>query len=123
MRHYINLVEQSQKVPTLYHGTCQDSADALLQNGWEPNVWPRGGNSGDPNYLYLSTDSEDAMWFANEKDCDVVIAVVDVPLDYLEVDPDDGTHDTVEAELSGHLGLPGKVVLIKRLSAQHFRSV
>ena len=110
-------------VPVLYHGTCEDSAEALLKHGWQPNAWGGGSNMGQRRYLYLSTGEEDARWFAEEKGCDVVLAITNVPLDHLIVDPEDGSYDSLEDELHSPMGLPGKVVLIKPLSADHFQRV
>lgn len=107
--------------PTLYHGTCEEQAAALLQNGWQPNRSSRGGNMGQPRFLYLSTGFEDALWFAQEKGCDSVLEVGNVPLDHLQVDPEDGTGDTLDQELNLSHGLPGKVVLIRPLGPEHFR--
>jgi hypothetical protein len=113
----------AQTIPILYHGTCEDSAVALLQHGWQPHRWTAGGNKGQSRYLYLSTGYEDALWFAQEKGCDVVIEVHDVPLDYLIPDPEDGTGETVAEELasSQRLGMPAKLALRHALPASHFR--
>ena len=105
---------------TLYHGTCEDSANSLVKNGWSPNSGGIGGNVGQSKYLYLTTEPEDALWFAEEKGCDSIVQV-HAPLDALLVDPEDGTGKTVEEEIHNSLGLPGKVVLTKPLPAQNFR--
>ena len=108
-------------VPVLYHGTCEDNAAHLMQHGWQPHSGMSGGNQGQTRYLYLSTDREDALWFAQEKGCDTVLAVHNIPRDSLIVDPEDGIGDTVEAELHLSHGLPGKLALIKPLPASHFQ--
>lgn len=129
MRDIINTVvgglmeDDTRSVSVLYHGCCEDSADNLVARGWSPNSWTSGGNMGDRRYLYLTTGEEDALWFANEKGCDSIVAVTNVPIDCLIVDPEDGTWDTVEEELSNKNGLPGKVALTKSLSAKHFRKI
>lgn len=107
---------------TLYHGTCPDSASLLCKNGWAPNQVPVGGNMGQSKFLYLSTGWEDAQWFAQEKGCDTVLEVRDIPLTFLAVDPEDGSSDTLEEELNlpKTTGLPGKVVLTHSLPANHF---
>lgn len=105
---------------TLYHGTTPENAEILLSEGWTPSSGHGGGNCGQTRYLYLSTAYEDALWFANEKGYDTVLTLVDVPLHLLEVDPEDGTYDTVEEELEEKGGLPGKIVLKGPLSADHF---
>jgi hypothetical protein len=120
LRHWMTLCEATNMAPTLYHGTCEDDAQALLRNGWQPNTRPRGGNLGQTRYLYLSTGLEDALWFAQQKGCDTVLAVINAPLDHLQVDPEDGTGDTLEQELSLSHDLPGKVVLIRSLGPEHF---
>jgi RNA:NAD 2''-phosphotransferase len=105
---------------TLYHGTTPDSAQAITKNGWSPRSAAMGGNCGQSRYLYLTTEYEDALWFAQEKGSDTVLEVRDVPLSMLEVDPEDGTYDTVEEEISSSLGLPGKLVLTRSLPAENF---
>lgn len=106
-----------EKCYTLYHGTC---SDILTKTGWEPNKVQAGSNMGQTRYLYLSSHPDDARWFANEKGCDVVLVVKDIPASFLRVDPEDGIADTVDDELNNKLGLPGKVVLTKPLAASHF---
>ena len=115
------LNEGAEVIPVLYHGTCEDNAAHLIQHGWQPNSGMSGGNQGQTRYLYLSTGRDDALWFAQEKGCDTVVAVRDIPLDYLIVDPEDGSEDTVEAELNSPHGLPGKLALIKPLAGSHFQ--
>lgn len=105
---------------TLYHGTCPESAAVLLEDGWTPNSGSVGGNVGQAKYLYLTTEPGDARWFANEKGCDTILMLRDVPVSVLAVDPEDGTEDTVREELNKSTGLPGKVVLTKPLAANHF---
>lgn len=106
---------------TLYHGTTPESAEALLENGWQPSKNPSGGSCGQTRYLYLSTGYEDALWFAQEKGSDIVLEIADVDLEWLQVDPEDGTYDTVEEEIRQvGSGFPGKVVLFKPLEAGHF---
>lgn len=105
---------------TLYHGTTPEAAEALALNGWRPNVAAPGANQGQSRYLYLSTHYEDALWFAEQKGSDVVVRLENVPVGMLAVDPEDGTGDTVEAEISSPHGLPGKLVLTRPLAAEHF---
>jgi len=108
--------------PTLYHGTCPENAEAIMKNGWEPNQVSSGGNAGQPQYLYLTNFPENAQWFANEKGCDTILEVRNIPMSYLEVDPEDGTEDTVERELNfSEKAFPGTVVLTKPLPADHFK--
>lgn len=112
--------EVTTRIVTLYHGTCPESAEILLSKGWSPRTGHVGGNMGQSQYLYLTTDPEDALWFAQEKGCDTVVKVSGVPLSYLKVDPEDGVGDTVEDELNSKMGLPGKVVLYRPLESNHF---
>lgn len=105
---------------TLYHGTTPENAESLLSEGWTPSSGHVGRNCDQARFLYLSTAYDDALWFANEKGSDTVLALVDVPLHLLEVDPEDGTYDTVDEELEEKGGLPGKVVLTGALSTDHF---
>lgn len=73
----------------LYHGTCDDSAQSMLKNGWRPNDYGRGNNWGSPKFLYLTTSPYDAEWFAIDKGCNSVLRV-DIPKNDLHIDPDDG---------------------------------
>jgi hypothetical protein len=122
MRAYEFLLETMDTV-TLYHGTCEGSAEHLIQNGWAPNSGSQGSNMGQSRYLYCSTHPDDALWFAQEKGCDAVIKLVNVPLSSLRVDPEDGTADTLSDELNLPHGLPGKVVLTKPLGPEHFTAL
>jgi hypothetical protein len=105
---------------TLYHGTCREYADILLKSGFVPGQVSAGGNQGQSRYLYLTNEPENARWFAEEKGCDVVLIVQDIPANLLRVDPEDGIGATVEEELSNQHGLPGSVVLKGTLPASHF---
>lgn len=107
----------------LYHGTTPENAERLLKNGWEPNIAPSGGNCGQARYLYLSTEFEDALWFSQQKGCDVVLEVRNVPFEHLKVDPEDGVYDRLEEEMNQPTGLPGKVVLWKPHPADGFAIV
>lgn len=118
----MRLNEITRTIPVLYHGTCPEHAERLLRDGWQPNSGSVGGNMGQARYLYLTNEPENARWFAQEKGCEVVLAVTNIPLAYLRVDPEDGVADTVEDELNHPLGLPGNVVLTRPLGPEHFRS-
>jgi hypothetical protein len=113
----------SEIVPVLYHGTCKENAKNILKNGWQPNSGQQGGNMGQTKYLYLSTGYEDALWFANEKGCNSVIKVVNVPKSCLIVDPEDGLEDNLDDELNLPYGMPGKIALIKQLGPEHFSEI
>lgn len=128
MRDIINLIENENVpavIPVLYHGTCPDNAESLINKGWQPRSGTRGGNFGQTRFLYLTTGKENALWYAGEKGCDSLVAVENIPLDYLDVDPEDGTWENVEEEIrrSAANGSPGCLVLKKPLPAEHFKLI
>lgn len=84
----------------LYHGTTKENAKKLLENGWTPNSGQRGANGGNPKYLYVTNFPENALWFAEQAGGDIVLAIEDISIDQLKVDPEDGIGETVEEELS-----------------------
>lgn len=98
----------------LYHGTTEANAADLLRNGFSPADRRSGANDGRAGLLYLSTDPEDARWFSNQAGEDIVLQV-EVDLDVLIVDPEDGIGETVQEEVSGQL--PGKLGTRKVLPA------
>jgi len=110
---------RADRIVTLYHGTTEDAANALLSGGWKPNSGTMGGNCGNPRLLYLTTDPENALWFAQEKGGNTVLAV-QVPFDSLVVDPEDGSRDTVEEELQEEFGIPGSVACTQPLPVNSF---
>jgi hypothetical protein len=110
---------------TLYHGTCKENGDSLIENGWKPRSGGYGGNMGNPNYLYLTSEPEDALWFAEEKGCTSVIEVSNIPLDYLRPDPEDEAGFTM-TELLDRIDTekkyksPAKFILTKPLDNSYF---
>lgn len=92
-----------------------------MAGGWQPGSGSQGANMGQRRFLYLSSLYEDALWFSQQKGCDTVLEVGEVPDSFLAVDPEDGIGETVEEELSNPLGLPGKVVLTRSLPSSHFQ--
>jgi hypothetical protein len=114
------ILSESNDSVTLYHGTCPESAKILMTVGWSPRTSGQGANMGQSRYLYLTSDPEDALWFAKEKGCGTVLKVSGVPMASLRVDPEDGVADTVYDELHSSMGLPGKVVAFMPLSKEHF---
>lgn len=114
------LLREDSDTVTLYHGTCPESAKILLANGWQPRTASPGANMGQSQYLYLTTELDDALWFAQEKGCDTVLKVSNVPMSILKVDPEDGVGDTVYDELNSSTGAPGKVVAVRPLGKEHF---
>lgn len=124
IRDIINIINESiEKTYILYHGTCEDNAKSLIQNGWQPNSGNRGGNMGQTRYLYLTSGTEDALWFAQEKGCNTIVEVSNIPESYLIVDPEDGVADNVHDEINNQFNLPGKVALTKSLDKSHFRII
>lgn len=127
---YIKLFEHFKEVITLYHGTCDMNAFNLIENGWHPNLVKSGSNQGNPMYLYLSSDKEDAKWFAEQKGCDVVLKVIDIPIEYLIFDPEDGDADIYDYKISNAISkikkgypIPIKFALVKPLSKEHFKYI
>lgn len=114
--------EQFSNTITLYHGTCDIHGSLLIENGWGPNKVGSGANMGNPKYLYLSSEPEDALWFAQEKGCETVIKVKDIPLDYLRPDPEDEAGYTMNELISRmkRTGMPSKFVLFISLDKSHF---
>jgi hypothetical protein len=109
----------------LYHGTTDESAELLLNNGWKPLEWSLGANQGQPKYLYCTTSKEDALWFSEQKGSNVVLLIKKVPLDYLIVDPEDGVNETVEEELlmSVRTGFPAKLAIKISLEKEFFTRI
>jgi hypothetical protein len=107
---------------TLYHGTCKANADHLISNGWKP-TGQSGANMGQGRYLYLSSEPEDALWFAQEKGCDSVVEVKDIPIEYLRPDPEDEAGFTMKdlLERIDKHGFPAKFALWKELGKEHFK--
>jgi len=106
---------------TLYHGTTRAAAESLLAFGWAPHSGGRGGQCGQPRFLYLTNGFDNALWFAQQKG-DTTVLAVEVPLAALRVDPEDGICASVaeELDLVRHTGLPGNVVLTQPLGASGF---
>jgi hypothetical protein len=116
----INLDENADVIPALYHGTSRESADSLLKNGWEPNKWAQGGQMGQRRYLYVTNTPDNAQWYADEKDNGTIVKLTNIPKEYLRVDPEDGVGKTVDDELNSSHGLPANLVLVKPLPASFF---
>lgn len=115
--------ENVNRTLTLYHGTCEGNSKNLIDNGWKPINSGYGGNMGNPNYLYLSSEPEDALWFAEENGCNTVIEIMNIPIDYLRPDPEDEAGFTMK-ELLDRIdtnGFPAKFILIKPLDNTHFK--
>jgi len=109
---------------TLFHGTTTDSARLLEQNGWVPHSFPLGNHCGNPGLLYLTTTIENAMWYAQEKGDDAVVAV-EIEVSALIVDPEDGIGDTVQEEFekSSRSGMPANFATRRPIPAERFAIV
>jgi hypothetical protein len=107
----------------LYHGTSRENAIKLLNQGWSPFQISSGANRGNPRYLYLTNEPENALWFAQEKGESIVLVLEDIPLEYLAVDPEDGLKDSVEQEIlhSVKTKLPAYLVLTKPIGPNFFK--
>jgi hypothetical protein len=114
--------ENLDKTITLYHGTCLYNGKNLINNGWKPIKKTYGANMGNPKFLYLTSEPEDALWFAEEKGCDTVIVVKNIPISFLRPDPEDEAGFTMVDLLDRmkHSSLPSKFILIKHLDSKHF---
>ena len=111
--------ENISKEVVLFVGCTGEKAHFLLENGWQPK--PIGNihhtisaHGGQGHLLYLTNHPENAQWYG-----DTVLQVT-VPFNELIVDPEDGSHDTVEEELANSKGLPGSVCATKPLSPEKF---
>lgn len=118
MRAAIDLVDSEGL--ELFHGTSQSSAEKLCKDGWSPSSYPSGSQCGSPRYLYLTNHPDNAKWYADQKENGCVIQVL-VPRSLLRVDPDDGTYDSVDEEISG--SVPGSLVLTGDLCSSSFAFV
>lgn len=123
MLNFGEFIKESVKTTlTLYHGTCYNNGAKLIDNGWKPLSGLVGGNMGNPNYLYLSSEPEDALWFAEERGCNTVVEISDIPIDYLRPDPEDEAGYTISElfiRMDKH-NLPAKFILTKSLDSSHF---
>ncbi|SFF33640.1 hypothetical protein, partial [Paracidovorax wautersii] len=96
---------------TLYHGTTPENASRLLRDGKTGRA-PLGASGGSPELLYVTTDPENAAWFADQAGGGEVL-VVQVPASQLRTDPEDGVHGTVLAELqaAARTGIPASLAV------------
>lgn len=131
---YIKLYENYNEEDTvdLYHGTSKYSAEHFIKNGWNIPLYNfSGANGGQSKYLYLTSEIDDAMWFAQEKGEDTIIKVKNIPISYLIFDPEDGDYDrevykTVEnavRSIKNGIPFPIKLTLTKPLDSKHFEIV
>lgn len=109
---------------TLYHGTSKESANEFLKNGWSPRKEGAGANFGNPKYLYLTSEPEDALWFAQEKGEDTIVKVSNIPLSYLKPDPEDEAGFTMKELLDRikNSNSPSKFALFQPLDSSHFQA-
>lgn len=106
---------------TLYHGTHSGNAERLLDHG-KKGVASVGANQGQPHLLYVTTHPENARWFAEQSGGQDILQI-SVPARQLCVDPEDGVHETVLAELEAAVrtGLPVNLAIKGSLDASHFQ--
>lgn len=118
------LEKQFPKTLNLYHGTCEANADILINKGWIPRECMVGANCGNSKYLYLTTEPENAMWFANENGCDSIVKLSNIPLEYLRPDPEDESGFTMDDLLNrlidSNYNLPANFVLTRPLDSSYF---
>lgn len=116
------LFENKSNTLTLYHGTSDIIGDYLIENGWKPRQSSGSGNMGNPKYLYVTTDPEDARWFSNEIGEDTVIEIIDVPIEFLRPDPEDEAGFTMDDLLKRKVtGLPSKFIITQPLDKNYFK--
>lgn len=108
---------------TLYTGTSEVTAEFFINNGWKPRESGSGGNMGQSRYLYLTSEPENARWYANENGYDTIVEVSNIPIEYLYPDPEDETGFSMKDLLTrmSATGLPSNFVLIKQLDKKHFK--
>ena len=129
MKH-LKLYEEFSETITLYHGTCLWNAEQLVKDGWKPHSGGIGSNMGQTKYLYVSSEIEDALWFAEEKGCSSVVEIKNIPIEYLKFDPEDGCADlygysitTAIDKLKNGYDSPIKFVITKQISADKFKII
>lgn len=105
----------------VYHGTTIDNAKNIVENGWRPFSGGVGANCGNNAYLYVTTEKENALWFAAQKGGDTIIEI-EVGIDELYIDPEDGVGETVEEELffNNKNGFPSNFTLRKEVFKNRF---
>lgn len=101
---------------TLYHGTTEDHARDMIENGFRPDRKITGANGGRPGYLYLTTDRDDARWFSNQAGSDVVLKFRIRARDLLP-DPEDAIFETVWEEMLSDM--PAKLATIREISPEY----
>ncbi|WP_371436167.1 hypothetical protein [Polaromonas sp.] len=104
----------------LFHGTTRENALQLLKVGCGGRA-PTGANQGSRSLLYVTTDPRNALWFSQQAGERVVLQVR-VPAAQLVVDPEDGTHDSVEEELQTSMvtRVPGTLAVVGTLGQAAF---
>ncbi len=110
----------SKKFITLFHGTTKESAEMLMKTGWVPNSGRITANMGNRKYFYLTSDPEDALWFANEVGDETVLMVSNIPISGLYPDPDDSSGYSLEELLKSMYKHPSKFIVKTPISASQF---
>lgn len=126
MNNIIEIINNEiDKFITLYHGTKYDNALNLIENGWQPNMGYQGANMGQSKYLYLTTEIENALWYADENGGNTVVEVKDIPIEYLKPDPEDEAGYTIQ-DLFDRIkttNSPANFVLFNPLNKSHFKII
>lgn len=127
---YLKLYEDFTDSITLYHGTCLGNAEQLIKDGWKPYSGGVGGNMGQNKYLYVTSGIEDALWFAEEKGCNTIVEIKNIPINFLKFDPEDGCADLYDYSITTALNKlkngydsPIKFVITQELSAEKFKII
>jgi len=126
MNNIVEIInDELDKFLTLYHGTRYENALNLINNGWQPNKGYQGANMGQSKYLYLTTEKENALWFAEENGGNTIVEINNIPLDYLLPDPEDEAGYTMNdlLERIKTTGFPANFVLFKPLNKSHFKII
>jgi hypothetical protein len=105
---------------TLYHGTTLLNGLNLVKYGWEPNRCAT--DLSNSKYLYLTSDYDDAMWYANEKSGNTIVEITNIPIDFLSPDPESEIGYNIENLLRRLIKnkKPSKFVLTQTLNNEHF---
>ena len=116
-------VNEARQTIDLYHGTCMDNAKLMVKNGWQPNKVSSGASQGQTRYLYVTNIPKNAEWFADQRGCNTVLLLKDVPISSLGVDPEDGSGKDAQDEIDGakKFGLPAYLVVTKPLPSRNFK--
>lgn len=127
IKYYETHINELNKTITLYHGTSIENAEYITKHGWTPRTSGSGGNSGQPKYLYVTSEIDDAKWFANENGSNIIIKISNINILDLKFDPEDGDADLFDYKISNAIdklkngyNMPIKFILYKFTDKSHF---